>query len=263
MQGNEEPLMGSKFAFQRRGDSGIEFSELLPNIGAQANDLCVVRSLFHEDPNHPGGTYMLCSCNRRPGRPSLGAWVVYGLGSESQTSPRSSAFAIRLCSIPAGRCRSRTLGFPACSAAASSHRGRTCAQLAVSRGFTTRISTEFAEPDRSAERSPSPRLPGRYRTRCANPKLRTRQPDASGGGRRPRPLQRIETCARLVWDQRTGDGLLRSQVSDGPAIGRARSAFRAGPGRPPITHGTTTAISEESAEPSRAGRICPATALIR
>ena len=87
MQGNEEPLMGSKFSFQRRGESGIEFSELVPNLGAQADNLCVVRSLFHEDPNHPGGTYMLCSCNRRPGRPSLGSWVVYGLGSESQNLP--------------------------------------------------------------------------------------------------------------------------------------------------------------------------------
>jgi hypothetical protein len=87
MQGNVEPLLGSKFKFQRRGRSGIEFSEIVPHLGALADDLCVVRSMFHEDPNHPGGTYMLCSCNRRPGRPSLGAWVVYGLGSESQNLP--------------------------------------------------------------------------------------------------------------------------------------------------------------------------------
>jgi hypothetical protein len=87
MQGNVEPLMGSKFAFRKQGASGIEFSELLPGMGAQADDWCVVRSLFHEDPNHPGGTYMLCSCNRRPGRPTLGSWVVYGLGSENQNLP--------------------------------------------------------------------------------------------------------------------------------------------------------------------------------
>ena len=87
MQGNVEPLLGSKFKFQRRGRSGIEFSEIVPHLGALADDLCVVRSMFHEDPNHPGGTYMLCSCNRRPGRPSLGAWVVYGLGSESTDLP--------------------------------------------------------------------------------------------------------------------------------------------------------------------------------
>ncbi|NBO93104.1 MAG: DUF1501 domain-containing protein [Planctomycetia bacterium] len=98
MQGNSEPLMGSKFTFKRQGKSGIEFSELVPHLGARADDLCVVRSLFHEDPNHPGGTYMLCSCNRRPGRPTLGSWVVYGLGSENQNLPafvclrESSAF---------------------------------------------------------------------------------------------------------------------------------------------------------------------------
>lgn len=87
MAGNEEPLMGSPFAFRKRGESGLEFSELLPNLGDQADHLCVIRSLFHEDPNHPGGTYMLCSCNRRPGRPTLGSWVVYGLGSETQNLP--------------------------------------------------------------------------------------------------------------------------------------------------------------------------------
>ena len=84
MQGNVEPLMGSPFTFRRRGQSGIEFSDLVPNLATCADDLSVVRSLFHEDPNHPGGTYMLCSCNRRPGRPALGSWVVYGLGSENQ-----------------------------------------------------------------------------------------------------------------------------------------------------------------------------------
>ena len=87
MQGNEEPLMASKFTFLARGASGIEFSELVPHLGSRVDDLCVIRSMFHEDPNHPGGTYMLCSCNRRPGRPSLGAWVVYGLGSENQNLP--------------------------------------------------------------------------------------------------------------------------------------------------------------------------------
>jgi len=87
MQGNIEPLMGSKFAFKKHGRSGIEFSELVPHLASQADHLCVVRSLFHEDPNHPGGTYMLCSGNRRPGRPTLGSWVVYGLGTENQNLP--------------------------------------------------------------------------------------------------------------------------------------------------------------------------------
>ncbi|MFM7540982.1 MAG: DUF1501 domain-containing protein [Planctomycetota bacterium] len=87
MAGNTEPLMGSPFAFRRHGKSGIEFSELLPGLATLADDMCVVRSLFHDDPNHPGGTYMLCTGNRRPGRPSLGSWVVYGLGTENQNLP--------------------------------------------------------------------------------------------------------------------------------------------------------------------------------
>ena len=87
MAGNSEALMASPFKFARRGQSGIEFSELLPYMGEQADHLCVVRSMFHEDPNHPGGTYMLCSGNRRPGRPSVGSWVIYGLGSENQNLP--------------------------------------------------------------------------------------------------------------------------------------------------------------------------------
>ena len=82
-----EPLMGSKFRFQPRGQSGIEFSELVPHLGALADDLCVVRSMYSNDLNHPGATYMMCTCNNRPGRPTVGAWVTYALGSENQNLP--------------------------------------------------------------------------------------------------------------------------------------------------------------------------------
>ncbi|MBM3459019.1 MAG: DUF1501 domain-containing protein, partial [Armatimonadetes bacterium] len=87
MQGNTEPLMGSRFRFQARGRSGIEFSELVPHLGAAVDDLCVVRSMYLSDPNHPGATYEMCTCNRRPGRPSLGAWIAYALGSENRNLP--------------------------------------------------------------------------------------------------------------------------------------------------------------------------------
>ena len=85
--GKTEPLMGSKFKFQPYGNSGIEFSELASQLGSVVDDLCVVRSMHTTDPNHPGATYMMCSGNRRPGRPTLGAWVTYGLGSENQNLP--------------------------------------------------------------------------------------------------------------------------------------------------------------------------------
>ena len=82
-----EPLMASAFPFQRCGKAGVEYSSLVPHLGSMADDLCVVRSMFSVDPNHPGATFMMCSCSNRPGRPSLGAWVVYALGSENRNLP--------------------------------------------------------------------------------------------------------------------------------------------------------------------------------
>ena len=76
-----------RFRFRPRGQSGIEFSELVPHLSRVVDDLCVVRSMYSNDPNHPGATYMMCSCNNRPGRPTMGAWVTYALGSENQNLP--------------------------------------------------------------------------------------------------------------------------------------------------------------------------------
>jgi len=82
-----EPLMGSAFPFRKFGQSGLDFSSLVPHLASIADDLCVVRSMHSVDPNHPGATLMLCTCSNRPGRPSLGAWVVYALGSENENLP--------------------------------------------------------------------------------------------------------------------------------------------------------------------------------
>lgn len=73
--------------FKRYGKCGMELSELLPNIGSIADDLCLVRSLHTEAVNHaPGVTYFL-SGSQIPGRPSLGSWLSYGLGSEAEDLP--------------------------------------------------------------------------------------------------------------------------------------------------------------------------------
>ena len=82
-----EPLMASKFRFSSCGQSGVQFSELVPHLGSVVDDLCVVRSMYSNDPNHPGATYMMCTGNNRPGRPALGSWVTYALGSESANLP--------------------------------------------------------------------------------------------------------------------------------------------------------------------------------
>jgi hypothetical protein len=73
--------------FRRYGEAGISMSELLPHTGALADDLCLVRSMHTEAVNHaPGVTFFLTGA-QVPGRPSLGAWLAYGLGSETDNLP--------------------------------------------------------------------------------------------------------------------------------------------------------------------------------
>jgi hypothetical protein len=74
-------------AFQRHGVCGTEFSELLPHVGSCADDICLVRSMYTDQINHHPGQLMMNCGSQLVGRPSMGAWVTYGLGSESQNLP--------------------------------------------------------------------------------------------------------------------------------------------------------------------------------
>jgi hypothetical protein len=80
-------LLPSPFAFQKHGQSGIEVSEIFPKLGAQIDDVCVIRSMRADRPNHEPSLFMM-NCGRMlPGHPSMGAWLTYGLGSENQNLP--------------------------------------------------------------------------------------------------------------------------------------------------------------------------------
>ena len=81
------PIMESRFGFKRYGQCGMELSELLPNIGECADEICLIRSMHHEAFDHAPGELELSTGIDQPGRPSMGAWVTYGLGSESQNLP--------------------------------------------------------------------------------------------------------------------------------------------------------------------------------
>ncbi len=85
--GQTRKLLGSPWKFQKYGQSGLEVSELFPNVGACADQLCVVRSMVADDVNHPGGCLQMNTGERVMTRPSLGAWVTYGLGSENRNLP--------------------------------------------------------------------------------------------------------------------------------------------------------------------------------
>ncbi len=77
----------SPWGFRRYGRSGIEVSDLFPHVGSTIDDLCVVRSVVSKFSEHNTANYFLHTCFGQQGRPSMGAWVGYGLGSESQRLP--------------------------------------------------------------------------------------------------------------------------------------------------------------------------------
>ncbi len=80
-------LLRSPFRFNRCGKSGIEVSEIFPKLGALIDDICVIRSMYTERPNHEPSLLMLNSGDKLPGRPSMGSWLTYGLGTENQNLP--------------------------------------------------------------------------------------------------------------------------------------------------------------------------------
>src|SRR5580693_8292227 len=80
-------VLASPRTFQPQGQSGTEFSDFIPHIGSCADDLCLVRSMYTDAFNHHPGQLLLFGGSIQVGRPTMGAWVLYGLGSESQDLP--------------------------------------------------------------------------------------------------------------------------------------------------------------------------------
>ena len=78
--------MASPFKFQKQGKSGIEVSEVFPELGQMVDDMCVIRSMYTDIPAHEVATTMMNTGSRLV-RPSLGSWVLYGLGTENQNMP--------------------------------------------------------------------------------------------------------------------------------------------------------------------------------
>ncbi len=80
-------LMQSPFSFSRYGKSGLEVSELFPHVGACADDICVIRSMHTDIPNHEPSMLMMNTGHIQVGRPSIGSWLTYGLGSDNENLP--------------------------------------------------------------------------------------------------------------------------------------------------------------------------------
>jgi hypothetical protein len=80
-------LMRSPFTFKKYGQSGIEMSEIFPYLGECADDMCMIRSMYTDIPNHEPSLLMMNVGHIQPGRPSMGSWITYGLGTENKSLP--------------------------------------------------------------------------------------------------------------------------------------------------------------------------------
>lgn len=80
-------LLPSPFTFKKYGQSGLEVSELYPHVARCIDDICVIRSMHTNTPNHEPSLLMMNSGETQPTRPSMGSWLTYGLGSENQNLP--------------------------------------------------------------------------------------------------------------------------------------------------------------------------------
>jgi hypothetical protein len=85
--GNKNVLMGTPFRFAKHGQCGMEFSELIPYLAGVVDDLCLIRSMFTDNNNHPFALNMLQTGKTFNGRPAMGSWIGYALGTENQDLP--------------------------------------------------------------------------------------------------------------------------------------------------------------------------------
>ena len=80
-------LMRSPYRFEQRGESGMWISDVMPQLAKQADNIAMIRSMYTTNLTHEPAVYFVHTGKTGPGRPSIGSWVVYGLGSESQNLP--------------------------------------------------------------------------------------------------------------------------------------------------------------------------------
>src|SRR5262249_41873955 len=85
--GHEGVAMASPFKFTKRGQSGIEVSEVFPKLGDLVDDMAIIRSMYTDIPAHEVATVFMNTGSTRLARPSIGSWVLYGLGTENQNMP--------------------------------------------------------------------------------------------------------------------------------------------------------------------------------
>jgi hypothetical protein len=93
--GQKRNLLASPWQFKKHGQCGMDVSELFPEVAQCVDELCLIRSMVADDPNHPGGCLQMNTGERVFSRPSMGSWITYGLGTENQNLPAYLAIGPR------------------------------------------------------------------------------------------------------------------------------------------------------------------------
>ena len=205
-------LMKSPFTFRKRGQSGLEVSDLFPNTAQFADDLCVVRSLYTDTAAHASGCLQMNTGSVLLGRPCLGTWLGYGLGTASEdlpgfvvmTDPRGGPIGGASNWSP-GSCPPPTRGR---SSEARGRRSWTWPRPPAS-DPTPSAATSTCSAAQTGARGLAP---GRNGTGGPGPVLRAGLPDADERrrGRRPRPRRRLDP--RPLRPRRRPHPRLRPQV---------------------------------------------------
>ena len=97
------PLAGSQYNFQQHGENGLWLSDLLPYTSKIADEICVIKSMHTEAINHDPAITFFQTGSQQPGRPSMGAWLSYGLGSENENFPTFTVLLSRGTGRPMGQ----------------------------------------------------------------------------------------------------------------------------------------------------------------
>ncbi len=245
------PTLPAIKPFKKYGQSGIEMSEMLPNVGALADEICLVRSMYTEAVNHAPGVTFFMTGAQVPGRPSMGAWLSYGLGSETDNLP---TFVVMTSSDKGKTCGQFFFDYYWGSGFLPSrfqgvrfrNTGDLVPYLANPPGVSREARRALARRHRGDERGPPRRL-RRPRDRHAHRPVRDGLPDADERARPGRLLERVEDDARALRPRRPATRHLREQLPDRPPAARTRrpvraaDALRLGPARQPL-HAARAAV---------------------
>lgn len=95
LRNTQNGLMASPYRFRRYGETGKWVSEIFPHVAEMVDDICFIHSMHTDIPEHAGAMMMFNAGHLQPGRPSMGSWLVYGLGTENQNLPGFIAMSPR------------------------------------------------------------------------------------------------------------------------------------------------------------------------